>query len=166
MNNYSRIWLIIAFVSSLLVAYYSDNSNNLNSFILTLPNILGILLAGILAALAIIFGMTGIQELYIIQKIEKEREVNIYSRLIKELKCDTYLVFIIVIVSIILPFFLKEDMLIDLSMPLNNTIYHFRLNRALFVIDFTIFTMSLIATYDIIKSLFDICEFKYEAAKK
>jgi len=156
---------MISFISSLLIAHYSDNDENIKLFITTLPSILGMLLAGILAALAIIFGMTGLQELHKIRAIEKERKSNIYKKMLDELRNDTYLVFIIVIISAILPILLNNTRIIEVQSISQDVIYCFRLNRILFVVDFIIFTMSLIATYDIIKSLFEICEFKYESAK-
>jgi uncharacterized protein YacL len=65
------LWGIIILAFSLILAYFVP-VNIAISFLLMLPTIIGILFAGVLASLAIIFGLMSSNELALIYKRSKE----------------------------------------------------------------------------------------------
>ncbi len=129
------------------------------------PNISGILLSGMLASLAIIFGLMGIDELNKIQRIEGRNGIGSYESLLSELKDDIWLVLGIVIVSTILSIFSTSTIELFSLKILDVTISP-KFFKIIFIFDFVLLVITLLAIYDIITALFEVGHFKYEAAKK
>jgi hypothetical protein len=122
------------------------------------------LLSGVLASLAIIFGLMGVEELGKIQKIENY-EIGSYENLLKELKDDVWVVLGVVILSTSLSVFSSSDTEL-FALTVHNITISAELFKIIFVIDFVFLMITLLAIYDIIIALFEISHLKYEAAKK
>jgi hypothetical protein len=162
-NTHLIIIITITFAIGGLLAHYG-NKDSIVNFLREFPNISGILLSGVLASLAIIFGLMGIEELSKIQKIENY-EIGSYENLLKELKDDVWVVLGVVIISTSLSVFSSSDTELFALTILNRTISA-ELFKIIFVIDFVFLMVTLLAIYDIIIALFEISHLKYEAAKK
>lgn len=145
--------LLLLFIFSLIFAYFISVESAI-SFLFMLPTILGILLGGVLASLAIIFGLLSSNELAIIYKRSKEvKNRDIYSDFLRETKVDTKIIFSSLCLSVLI--LLISDI---------NFIYipvWFLLGLGLWGL-----FMSLSAVYDIVMSLFDLNQLRYELSTK
>ena len=138
---------MIIFFFSLLLANYISVEGTI-SFLSMLPNIIGILLGGVLASLAIIFGLLSSNELAIIYKHSKEvKNRDIYSDFLRKTKLDSIIIFISLGISVLI--LLISDLYL---IPI-----WFLLGLGLFGL-----FMSLSAVYDIIVSLFYLNQLRYE----
>jgi len=160
-NNYIIILIAIAFVAGCFLAHYGNKDSIIN-FVREFPNISGILLSGVLASLAIIFGLMGIEELGKILKIENGKS---YENLLKELKDDVWVVLGVVITSTSISVFSSSDTKL-FALTVNNMTISAELFKITFIIDFVFLIITLLAIYDIIIALFEISRLKYEAAKR
>ena len=142
--------ILILFFFSLLLAYFISGEGTI-SFLSMLPNIIGILLGGVLASLAIIFGLLTSNELAIIYKRSKEvKNRDIYSDFIRKTKIDTIIIFISLCLSVLI--LLISDISFIIKIPI-----WFLLGLGLFGL-----FMSLSAVYDIVMSLFYLNQLRYE----
>ena len=146
------------------MAHYGDRDSLIN-FMREFPNISGILLSGVVASLAIIFGLMGLEELNKIQSIEGSDNIGSYENLMKELKDDIWIVLGVVIISTVLSVFSTST--IELfELTILGMIVCVKLFKFIFIIDFVFLIITLLAVKDIITALFELGHFKYEAAKK
>ena len=147
MKIYNIAKIMIIFFFSLLLANYISVEGTI-SFLSMLPNIIGILLGGVLASLAIIFGLLSSNELAIIYKHSKEvKNRDIYSDFLRKTKLDSIIIFISLGISVLI--LLISDLYL---IPI-----WFLLGLGLFGL-----FMSLSAVYDIIVSLFYLNQLRYE----
>lgn len=152
-NNIATI--LFLFTVSLTLAYLVDKESA-NKFLSMLPNILGILLAGVLASLAIIFGLLSSNELAIIYKRTKEvKNRDIYSDFLRETKIDTIIIFSSLCLSVLILLISGID-LVFIYIPM------------WFLIGLGIFGLfvSILAVHDIIMSLFYLNQLRYELSTK
>lgn len=145
--------LAISLILALLV-----NERDAIKLLFMLPNMLGILLGGILASLAIIFGLLSSQELAIIHRTSmKVKNRDIYSDFLRNTRFDTIIIFLSTGFSICALLFHSVD-LGFISIPL-------KVQVLLGFVLFGLF-MSLSAIYDIIRSLFILNQLRYELSTK
>jgi len=149
--------MLLSFVISSILAYFVDEEST-SGFLFMLPNILGILLAGVLASLAIIFGLLSSNELAIIYKHTKEvknKDKDIYSDFLRETKIDTIIIFSSFCLSVLILLVSDID-LVFIDIPI-----WFLLGIGLFGL-----FMSISAVHDIIMSLFHLNQLRYELSVK
>lgn len=145
--------LLLLFIFSLIFAYFISVESAI-SFLFMLPTILGILLGGVLASLAIIFGLLSSNELAIIYKRSKEvKNRDIYSDFLRETKVDTKIIFSSLCLSVLI-LLISDINFIDIPV-------WFLLGLGLLGL-----FMSLSAVYDIVMSLFDLNQLRYELSTK
>ena len=145
--------LLLLFIFSLILAYFVSGEGAI-SFLFMLPTILGILLGGVLASLAIIFGLLSSNELAIIYKRSKEvKNRDIYSDFLRETKVDTKIIFSSLCLSVLI-LLISDINFIDIPV-------WFLLGLGLLGL-----FMSLSAVYDIVMSLFDLNQLRYELSTK
>jgi len=145
--------LLLLFIFSLILAYFISGASAI-SFLFMLPTILGILLGGVLASLAIIFGLLSSSELAIIYKRSKEvKNRDIYGDFLRETKVDTKIIFSSLCLSVLI-LLISDINFIDIPM-------WFLLGLGLFGL-----FMSLSAVHDIVMSLFDLNQLRYELSTK
>jgi len=145
--------LIISLMLTLLVS-----DEDAIKFLFMLPNIFGILLGGILASLAIIFGLLSSQELAIIHRtLMRVKSKDIYSDFLRNTKFDTSIIFLSTCFSILALLFHSIDLGL-INIPL-------KVQVLLGFVLFGLF-MSLSAIYDIIRSFFLLNQLRYELLKK
>lgn len=143
--------LVLLLIVSLVFASIVDKESII-SLLYMLPNILGILLAGVLASLAIIFGLLSSNELAIIHRYSKEiKNEGLYDIFIKETKTDAKIIFtgLCFSVLILLIYHINSDII---TVPAQ-----FLLGLGLFAL-----FISISAVYDIIMSLFYLNQLRYE----
>jgi hypothetical protein len=134
--------------------FYFVSEEGAISFLCMLPTILGILLGGVLASLAIIFGLLSSNELAIIYKRSKEVENrDIYSDFLRETKVDTKIIFSCLCLSVLI-LLISDINFIDIPV-------WFLLGLGLFGL-----FMSLSAVRDIVMSLFYLNQLRYELSTK
>lgn len=146
--------LLFYFFISIVLAYFVNDTSigNLLRFIAT---IIGIMLGGISASLAIVFGLLKSEELHIIYKRSlEEKGEDIYGNYLRNIKIDIVIVIftfcftnILVIISEVNLVFLDISMWILLGLGVFG------------------FIMSILAEYDTIMSLFYLNQLRYELAK-
>lgn len=145
--------ILLLFIFSLIFAYFISVESAI-SFLFMLPTILGILLGGVLASLAIIFGLLSSNELAIIYKRSKEvKNRDIYSDFLRETKVDTKIIFSSLCLSVLI-LLISDINFIDIPV-------WFLLGLGLLGL-----FMSLSAVYDIVMSLFDLNQLRYELSTK
>jgi len=160
------IFLLIIFIiitpTYIVIAncsYASDTS--ILDFSKNSPTLLSILLASVLASLAVILGMLGLDELREIQRIEAKNKKKIFDTLMKNLEWDIAPILFSFIVSSILSIFLIRGTY--LIIPILD--YSIEIYRVIFVVNFILLSISLISTYDIIRGLFNVSRIKYQSIK-
>ena len=147
--------ILFLFIVSLTLAYLVD-TESANEFLSMLPNILGILLAGVLASLAIIFGLLSSNELAIIYKRTKEvKNRDIYSDFLRETKIDTIIIFSSLCLSVLILLISGIDV-VFIYIPM------------WFLIGLGIFGLfvSILAVHDIIMSLFYLNQLRYKLSTR
>lgn len=150
-NKVARILILFSF--SLLVAYFISEEGAI-SFLVMLPSILGILLGGVLASLAIIFGLLSSNDLAVIYKLSKEvKNRDIYSNFLRETRTDTKIIFSSLCLSVFI-LLIKDITFIEIAV-------WFLLGLGLFGL-----FLSLSAVHDIIMSLFYLNQVRYELSTK
>ena len=176
MNTISFLFIIL--ISILISTYISffDNSSanigptdssstkeeNILEFSKNSPTLLSILLASVLASLAVILGMLGLDELKAIQKIEEKLKKELFDNLMKNLAWDIYPILAAFIISSFLSIFsIKGTYFI---VPIIDVV-PIEIYKIIFVINFFLLSVSLYVTYDIICGLFNISKIKYESVK-
>ena len=163
-----RNFLIIIFlliISLILtdIIHFFIHSESRQVFIKTLPNVLSGLLAGTIAALAIIFSLSN--ELKFFFKTEynllknKDKDPNNiedhrYIKFLKKLKQDAKFIFFSLIISLIALIFIKISFLIKIKW------LSFNIDISL-ILSIISILISLGSVYDIINSLFTINELRY-----
>lgn len=153
-NKLILLSVVIAFVS-VLVSYGVGPSINEGLFE-QLLTINGILFGGVLASLAIIFGLLSSSELKrIYQETKNQKSRDIYNEFSNNLKGNTIVIFIDFIVILFLVIIRNISSIIDI-IP----------EWCLFSLGLYLLFLSLSQTYDIIMSLFNLHQLRYEIAKK
>lgn len=155
MKTYNIITILFLFIVSLTLAYLVDEESA-NEFLSMLPNILGILLAGVLASLAIIFGLLSSNELAMIYKRTKEvKNSDIYGDFLRETKIDTIIIFSSLCLSVLILLISGID-LVFIYIPI------------WFLIGLGIFGLfvSILAVHDIIMSLFYLNQLRYKLSTR
>lgn len=147
--------MLLLFIFSLILAYFVSGEGAI-SFLFMLPTILGILLGGVLASLAIIFGLLSSNELAIIYKRSKEvKNRDIYGDFLRKTKIDAKIIFLSLCLSVLIL------LISDIDLTFINIPLWFLLGLGLFGL-----FMSISAVYDIIMSLFYLNQLRYELSTK
>lgn len=147
--------LVSLLIFSLILATLVQKQN-ITNFLAMLPNILGILLSGVLASLAIIFGLLSSKDLALIYNRSKEvKNRDIYSDFLKQTEIDAKIIFSTLILSIVLL------VLYDINSG-------FKYLPEWFFLGFGFFGLfiSISSVYDIIVSLFYLNNLRYELSTK
>ncbi len=147
-----KLLFFLIFSLSLATLVSKENAATLFSI---LPNILGILLSGVLASFAIIFGLLSSKELAIIYKRSKEiKNKDVYRDFLRNTEIDAKTIFLSLCFSILILIFYGID-LAFVYIPV-----WFLLGLGLFGL-----FLSISAVYDIITSLFHLNQLRYELSK-
>lgn len=156
-NRTNEIILIFFYlIASIVLAFYIPIENGVR-VITVLPDILGVLLGGILASLAIIFGLLSSKDLERIKKDFKDSGKDPYVNFLKNTKFDAKIIFFSLVVSIIIL------VIYDIEFSIN----HLEIQKRLFFsLSFIFFFFSLSSAYDIILSLFYLNELRYTLSTK
>ena len=152
-KNKTILIFILIIISSVALAMFIPIVNE-SKFMSLLPNLLGILLGGILASIAIIFGLLSSKDLSQLKRDFSDYETNPYIEFLKKVKLDTKIIFSSLVISTII--FVSYD------------IEYFAAYidpRIFFVFSLILLFCSLSSTYDIIMSLFYLNELRYEISK-
>ena len=163
-TNEILYFTFIISISIILAAFINDT--NAIDILTILPNILGILFSGIIAALAIILVLLSSTELSIINSLDNGDDY--FRDFLKNVKYDMKVVFLGTCISILLYLFLKTEFTFSIIQTLlNNTTYinHHLKMQSLLITGFIVLSISLLAIYEIIMSIFTLCEIRYEASK-
>ena len=144
-------------IVSVVLAIFITEENGI-CFLYMLPNILGILLGGILASLAIIFGLLSSKDLGIIYSHFKNNNNNdVYLDFIRNTKLDAKIIFSSLFISIIIMLIHNIEVVpIDLSIQM----------KFYFAVGLFVLFISMSSVYDIITSLFHLNELRYELSPK
>ena len=166
MKNKNEIlyYVLIISISIFLAAFINDS--NAVDILTRLPNILGILFSGIIAALAIILVLLSSTELSIINSLDNGDDY--YRNFLKNVKFDIKIVFLGTCTSILLYLFLKTEIKLSIIQTLlTNTPYinHHLKIQSLLIVGFIVLSISLLAIYEIIISIFTLSEIRYETSK-
>lgn len=155
MKRNEIIKLLFVFIISLVLATLV-RKESINIFLSMLPNILGILLSGILASLAIIFGLLSSNELALIYKRSKKvKNRDIYRDFLTQTEIDAKIIFSSLCFAI----------LILVAYDVNLTFVN--IPSWLFLgLGFFVLFLSISAVYDIIMSLFYLNQLRYELSTK
>ncbi len=149
------LWIFISILVATALAILIPTDSGLK-FISMLPNILSTLLAGILASLAIIFGLLGSKDLSKLKKDIRKDGRDPYLNFLENTKFDAKLIFFSLVVSniifVIYDFELLPDLL-DIQ------------KRIFLALDLIILIFSLSSAYDVIISLFYLNELRYELSE-
>jgi hypothetical protein len=147
--------LIFLFIFSLILATRVQKQNII-TFLTMLPSIHGILLGGILASLAIIFGIMGSKDLALIyNRSIKYKNRDVYRDFLRQTEIDAKIIFSTLISSILLLIFY------DINLGINY------LPEWLFLgLGFFGLSISILSVYEIIVSLFYLNELRYELSTK
>ena len=144
-------------IVSVVLAIFITEENGI-CFLYMLPNILGILLGGILASLAIIFGLLSSKDLGIIYSHFKNNNNNdVYLDFIRNTKLDAKIIFSSLFISIIIMLIHNIEVVpIDLSIQM----------KFYFAVGLFVLFISMSSVYDIITGLFHLNELRYELSPK
>lgn len=147
--------VLMAFIFSFLL-----NENDIVEILSHLPDILGILLAGVLASLAILFGLLSDTDLSRIRRrnIDRIRVENCDDHFLKfltSIKNDTIIIFSSFAITYILGLLVHMDFS-KINPSLNSQILNLpiNLNVIFLTIGLTLFFLSISSTRDIIVSVF------------
>jgi hypothetical protein len=155
MKRNDIVKLLFLFIVSLVLAILV-RKENINNLLAMLPNILGILLSGVLASLAIIFGLLSSNELALIYKRSKEvKNRDIYRDFLSQTEIDAKIIFSSLCFAILILVAYDVD-LAFVNIP-----------SWLFLgLGFFILFLSISSVYDIITSLFHLNQLRYELSTK
>ena len=95
------ILILIYLITSIVLAFYIPIDNGIR-VLAVLPDILGVLLGGILASLAIIFGLLSSKDLERISNDFKNRGRDPYISFVKNTKFDAKVIFFSLVASIVI----------------------------------------------------------------
>ncbi len=129
---------------------------NSQPFLSKLPDLMGIILAGVLSSLAIIFGLLNKEELVEIHKKSLIVDKDLFGDFVKNTKQDIIIIFSSYIISIIIMLFDNTNAYKQIVASYNNIFLYLGLSILVF---------SLLSVYDVIVSLFTLNMVKYEIAK-
>ena len=153
----SEIFLILtSIVVSVALALIMPVCNGIR-FLSILPNILGILLSGTLASLAIIFGLLSSKDLSQLKVDFRKDGRDLYLNFVRKTKLDAKIIFFSLAMSTFI--FVIYD--IELSRDILDI-----QKRVFFALGLIILTFSLSAIYDIVISLFYLNELRYELSNE
>lgn len=149
--------ILLYTIVSVVLAIFITEENGV-SFLYMLPNILGILLGGILASLAIIFGLLSSKDLGMIHThFKNNNNKDIYLDFIRNTELDAKIIFSNLFISIIIMLIHNiEVVTIDVSIQM----------KFYFAVGLFILFLSMSSVYDIITSLFHLNELRYELSPK
>jgi hypothetical protein len=149
--------ILLYTIVSVVLAIFITEENGV-SFLYMLPNILGILLGGILASLAIIFGLLSSKDLGMIRThFKNNNNKDIYLDFIRNTELDAKIIFSNLFISIIIMLIHNiEVVTIDVSIQM----------KFYFAVGLFILFLSMSSVYDIITSLFHLNELRYELSPK
>lgn len=131
-------------------------NDSIYDFLVILPNTLGILLSGVLASLAIIFGLLGSNELALIYIRSKEvKNKDIYGDFLSQTEIDAKIIFssLCLVILILIVY--------DINLAYLNFPSWLFLGLGLFGL-----FLSISSVYDIIISLFHLNQLRYELSTK
>lgn len=158
MKNQAKevILALVYLIISIFLASLIPIDNGIR-FLAILPDILGLLLGGILASLAIIFGLLSSKDLERISNDFKNRGRDPYISFVKDTKFDAKVIFFSLIASIVI--------LITYDIQFSTSFLEIQ-KRLFFALSFIVLFFSLSSAYDIIVSLFDLNELRYILSTK
>lgn len=154
LNTKNFINAAIVCLVALLFSIFSENSD---SFLTMLPELMGLVLAGILSSLAIIFGLFGKDELKEIQKRSIEMKKDLFLNFMEHAKLDVKIIFLSFLLSIIILLFRYSTIYKKIISLFNFNIF--------FYLGLTMLFLSLWSVYDVIQSVFTLNELRNEIAK-
>jgi hypothetical protein len=167
MNKYDFFVIIGWVVVSALVMYSSTEyvrDESILVFLIASPTLIGILLAGVLSSLAIIFAIIGSNEMIRIKELENINNNAQFEKISNNLRQDVYFILASFIITTLLSIFYIKDSYCPVC--IGGVLYSLNILRWLFVLISTVFIISCIATYDIINGLFYILKFKYDLSNQ
>ncbi|MCO5382602.1 MAG: hypothetical protein NHB15_11320 [Methanosarcina barkeri] len=150
------ILIVISIIASIALAFFIPLSNEIK-YLSLLPNLLGILLSGILASLAIIFGLLSSRDLLQLKANFQNKERDVFLEFIKNTKLDAKIIFFSFVLSNVVYVIYDTELspsFIDVQ------------KRIFFALGLVILIFSLSSTYDVITSLFFLNELRYELANE
>jgi len=155
--------IIVFFISFFIASYVS--SENAKNFLLSLPNIFGILLGGIMASIAIIFGLLSSEELKLMHTLSHEKlNKDVYKNFLNKIKIDTILVFCSLCFSILIKIFIRPEIIFNIDIKLIVLDISIKIYTLLGIGIYLLF-LSLSACYDIIDSIFYLQKIRYTLLK-
>lgn len=153
--------LLFVLIFSLIIAYFAKETS-VSWIFYMLPTILGILLAGVLASLAIIFGLLSSNELAKLYKRSMEvKNKDIYEEFLGRTKIDAKIIFLSFCFSIVILLVSNIEQLASRDLAYIGNPLWILLGLGVFWL-----FMSISAEYDIIMSLFHLNQIRYELLKK
>jgi len=165
---------VIEFCSFVLVFTFSFfcaflvNQSTIPSLLTQLPNILGILLAGVLASLAILFGLLTPTELSNIKRENtpsKDHGEDRFLNFLSSVKSDTKMIFFGFFISYLISLIYTFDssrLNFQISVPQNVVFLNW--DYFLLATSLSVFFISISCTYDIIMCVFILNKQKYESS--
>lgn len=155
MKRNDIVKLLFLFIVSLVLATLV-RKESINNFLSMLPNILGILLSGVLASLAIIFGLLSSNELALIYKRSKDvKNRDIYRDFLSQTEIDAKIIFSSLCFAIL--------MLVAYDV---NLVFVIIPSWLFLGLGFFVLFLSISSVYDIITSLFRLNQLRYELSTK
>ena len=129
----------------------SISSTGGKEFLVLLPTLIGILLGGVLASLAIIFGLLTSQDLKMISTLRTENSNDPYMKFLGSTKLDAKIIFFSLCVSIFI-LLIKDTGVPFIELPL----------KYLYISGIFVLLISISSVYDIIMSLYGLNELRYK----
>ncbi|MDG6219349.1 MAG: hypothetical protein QCI00_07900 [Candidatus Thermoplasmatota archaeon] len=163
-NKFKVIFIVASFLLISFTISYFINSDDISGIISSLPSIIGIILAGVLASITIIFGLLNVNELAEIyeinNKIKNGRKYDFFKEFLKSIRLDTRIIFfsffLILLISLVDTAEMQkfyEITRFDLSIIPEFVL----LGIAIFFI-----LLSISSAYDIIMCIFILYNHRYE----
>jgi hypothetical protein len=143
-------------IASVALAFYTPLCNEIR-FLSLLPSLLGILLSGILASLAIILGLLSSKDLSQLKTDFGSGERDPYLNFMKDTKLDAKIIFFSLVVS--------SAIFVIYDIEVSPSLLDIQI-RAFFALGLIILIFSLSSAYDVITSLFYLNELRYELSKR
>lgn len=166
MNKSNGLMIIIAAIAAMFIVHSNTqyvSEDSILTFLSISPTLIGILLASILTSLAIILAIIGSSEMIRIKELEGEENKKYFREILDDLKQNVYFILAAFTVASLLSIFNIKNSFFIIEI---GNVFSFETYKSLFVIVVILFTISCIATYDIINGLFTIFEFKYDLANQ
>ena len=157
----------LVFTISFFCAFFV-NKSNIESLLSQLPNILGVLLAGVLASLAILFGLLSPAELSKIKQNtmnQTDTHEDKFLNFLSSVKSDTKMIFFGFFISYIISLMYTFDLSrLNFRICIPSNIVFLNLDYFLLAVSLSVFFISISCTYDIIMCVFILNKQRYESA--